>query len=195
MNVPQTASGRPRDRRPGSPLNAPPIPASNFVLGEGLAYSRDDGTPGCGRRWKRSSAAFELGAPVAFAFGMAGIAAVLDQLPAGAIVALQDDCYQGVAGLADAGRRRGRWTMHRVQVTDTRAASDAAAVERGYRAVDDVWSDLERALRVDAQPGDYGLEAPSKPSRPDSTVCGEASCGRVWLGIRDDFRHYLVHAA
>jgi hypothetical protein len=85
--------------------------------------------------------------------------------------------------------------MHRVQVTDTRAASDAAAVERGYRAVDDVWSDLERALRVDAQPGDYGLEAPSKPSRPDSTVCGEASCGRVWLGIRDDFRHYLVHAA
>jgi hypothetical protein len=87
MNVPQTASGRPRDRRPGSPLNAPPIPASNFVLGEGLAYSRDDGTPGCGRRWKRSSAAFELGAPVAFAFGMAGIAAVLDQLPAGAIVA------------------------------------------------------------------------------------------------------------
>ena len=35
-----------RDRRPGSPLNVPPIPASNFVLGERRAYSRDDGTPG-----------------------------------------------------------------------------------------------------------------------------------------------------
>ena len=37
-----------RDRRPGSPLNVPPIPASNFVLGDRRAYSRDDGTPG----WK-----------------------------------------------------------------------------------------------------------------------------------------------
>jgi hypothetical protein len=27
-------------------LNVPPIPASNFVLGERRAYSRDDGTPG-----------------------------------------------------------------------------------------------------------------------------------------------------
>jgi cystathionine gamma-synthase len=35
-----------RDRRPGSPLNIPPLPASNFVLGERRAYSRDDGTPG-----------------------------------------------------------------------------------------------------------------------------------------------------
>src|SRR5918995_6094501 len=35
-----------RDRRLGSPLNVPPIPASNFVLGERRAYARDDGTPG-----------------------------------------------------------------------------------------------------------------------------------------------------
>ena len=34
-----------RDRRPGSPLNVPLYPASNFVLGEHRAYSRDDGTP------------------------------------------------------------------------------------------------------------------------------------------------------
>src|SRR2546428_12711417 len=37
-----------RDRRPGSPLNVPPCPASNFVLGAGRAYSRDDGTAGWG---------------------------------------------------------------------------------------------------------------------------------------------------
>ena len=35
-----------RDRRPGAPLNVPPIPASNFVLGEARTYSRDDGTAG-----------------------------------------------------------------------------------------------------------------------------------------------------
>jgi len=35
-----------RDRRPGSPLNVPPYPASNFVLGDCRAYARDDATPG-----------------------------------------------------------------------------------------------------------------------------------------------------
>jgi cystathionine gamma-synthase len=50
---------------------------------------------------------------------MAGIAAVFDQLPVGSVVALPDDCYQGAAGLAHAGQQRGRWTVHRVAVTDT----------------------------------------------------------------------------
>jgi len=107
-----------RDRRPGSPLNVPPWPASNFVLGEHRAYSRDDGTPG----WEALEeiiGGLEGGAAVAFASGMAGIAAVFDQLPSGSVVALPDDCYQGVAGLADTGQRRGRWTVHRVAVADT----------------------------------------------------------------------------
>jgi cystathionine gamma-synthase len=107
-----------RDRRPGSPLNVPPIPASNFVLGEHRAYSRDDGTPG----WEALEeilGGLEGGSSVAFASGMAGIAAIFDQLPAGSVVVLPDDCYQGVAGLAQAGQRRGRWTVHRVAVADT----------------------------------------------------------------------------
>jgi cystathionine gamma-synthase len=107
-----------RDRRPGSPLNVPPIPASNFVLGERRAYARDDGTPG----WEALEelvGGLEGGSAVAFASGMAGIAAIFDQLPVGSVVALPDDCYQGVAGLAHAGQRRGRWTVHRMAVTDT----------------------------------------------------------------------------
>jgi len=107
-----------RDRRPGSPLNVPPIPASNFVLGERRAYSRDDGTPGW-QALEEIVGGLEDGSSIAFASGMAGIAAIFDQLPAGSIVALPDDCYQGVAGLAQAGQRRGRWTVHRVAVTDT----------------------------------------------------------------------------
>lgn len=53
-----------------------------------------------------------VGLAVCFASGMAGIAAIFDQLATGLVVALPDDCYQGVAGLANAGQRRGRWTVH-----------------------------------------------------------------------------------
>jgi cystathionine gamma-synthase len=107
-----------RDRRPGSPLNVPPCPASNFVLGDGRAYSRDDGTPG----WEALEeivGGLEGGSSVSFASGMAGIAAIFDQLPTGSLVALPDDCYQGVAGLAKAGESRGRWIVHRIAVGDT----------------------------------------------------------------------------
>lgn len=107
-----------RDRRPGSPLNVPPYPASNFVLGERRAYSRDDATPG----WEALEeivGGLEGGQSLSFASGMAGIAAIFDQLPAGSVVALPEDCYQGVVGLAAAGQSRGRWTVRRIGVTDT----------------------------------------------------------------------------
>src|SRR3989442_15454901 len=71
-----------RDRRPGSPLNVPPCPASNFVLGEHRAYSRDDATPG----WEALEeivGGLEGGSSVSFASGMAGIAAGFSQPPPG----------------------------------------------------------------------------------------------------------------
>ena len=107
-----------RDRSPGSPLNVPPWPASNFVRGADRAYIRDDGTPG----WEALEeivGGLEGGSSLSFASGMAAIAAVFDQLPTGSTVALPDDCYQGVVGLAKAGQSRGRWTVHRIAVTDT----------------------------------------------------------------------------
>src|SRR5207247_10457918 len=70
-----------RDRSPGAPLNVPPCPASNFVLGEHRAYSRDDGTPG----WEALEeivGGLEGGSSVSFASGMAGIA-ILVQPPNG----------------------------------------------------------------------------------------------------------------
>ena len=107
-----------RDRRHVQGCTRPPWPSSNFVLGEQRAYARDDGTPG----WdalENIIGGLEGGSSTSFASGMAAIAAVFDQLPAGAIVALPDDCYQGVVGLANAGQARGRWTVHRVAVADT----------------------------------------------------------------------------
>lgn len=109
-----------RERRAGQPLNVPPTLASNFVLGGSRAYSRDDGTP----TWKALEdvvGGLEGGYAVAFASGMAAIAAVFDQLPVGSAVALSDDCYQGVVGLAEAGRVKGRWRVERIAGDDTRA--------------------------------------------------------------------------
>lgn len=109
-----------RDPRPGAPLNVPLYPASNFRLGQGRSYSRDDGTPG----WEALEeiiGGLEGGSSVAFASGMAGIAAIFDQLSTGSVIALPDDCYQGVSGLVRAGEERGRWTVHRPSITDTAA--------------------------------------------------------------------------
>ena len=88
------------------------------MRGERRAYSRDDGT----QSWEALEeivGGLEGGSSVSFASGMAGIAAIFDQLHTGPAVALSDDCYQAVAGIAKAGQSRARWTMHRVAVADT----------------------------------------------------------------------------
>src|SRR6202162_3595780 len=83
-----------RDRRPGSPLKVAPCPAANFVLGERRAYSRDDGTPS----WEALEeivGGLEGGSSISFASGMAGIAAVFDQLHTGSGVGPLDGLYPG----------------------------------------------------------------------------------------------------
>jgi cystathionine gamma-synthase len=110
------SAGRPPES--GAPLNVPLVPASNFIIGGGREYSRDDGTP----TWEALEelvGGLEAGKAVAFASGMAAIAAVFDQLSAGAVVVLPEDCYQGVAGLSAAGAERKRWSVQRVAVDDT----------------------------------------------------------------------------
>ena len=109
-------------------MNTPLVPASNFVLGGERAYSRDHGTP----TWEALEeivGALEDGHAVAFASGMAGVAAIFDQLGAGSTVVLPDDCYQGVVGLAEVGQKKGFWTLRRLEVADTegwkRACGDA----------------------------------------------------------------------
>src|SRR4029453_16727259 len=86
--------------------------------GERRVYSREDGTPG----WdalEEIVGGLEGGSSVSFASGMAAVAAVFDQLPPSSVVALSEDCYQGVAGLANAGQARGRGTVQRIAVPDT----------------------------------------------------------------------------
>lgn len=107
-----------RASEPGAPLNVPLVPASNFILGKDRAYSRDDGTP----TWNALEdiiGGLESGKSLAFASGMAAIAAVFDQLAVGAVVALPDDCYQGVSSLASLGIKKRGWSVQRIAVEDT----------------------------------------------------------------------------
>jgi len=115
-----------RDGRPGSPLNMPPVLASNFILGTERTYARNEGTP----TWEALEEIIGLlegGRAVAFASGMAGVAAIFDQLHAGSRVVLPDDCYQGVAALAESGRQKGLWSVTRLALDDTDGWTGAAA--------------------------------------------------------------------
>lgn len=120
-----------RDHAPGSPLNRPLVAASNFVHGAERGYARGDGTP----TWEALEeivGGLEDARALAFASGMAGVAAIFDQLRAGAHLAIPADCYQGVASLAALGERRGILHVRRLAVEDTsgwvRACGDADLV-------------------------------------------------------------------
>jgi cystathionine gamma-synthase len=118
------AAGRPSE--PGDPLNTPMVPASNFLLGHLRGYARDDGSP----TWEALEelvGGLERGKSVAFSSGMAAVAALFQQLQAGANVVLPRDCYQGVLGLAADGAERGFWNLTHLEVDDTAAWIDAAA--------------------------------------------------------------------
>src|SRR3954469_6261299 len=118
-------AGRPTPTA-GAPLNVPPVMASNFELGSERAYSRDDATP-TWEAFEEVLGGLERGEAVAFASGMGAIASIFDLLPVGATVVLGDDCYQGVAGLAEAGAAQGRWHVVRVAVEDTARWLELAA--------------------------------------------------------------------
>ncbi len=112
------AGGRP-ETIAGEPLNVPLTPASTFTHGSERLYARDDSTP----NWEAFESVvggLEGGEAVAFSSGMAACAAVLNQLPSGARLVLGDDCYQGVAGIAEEGARTRGWQVERLPATDER---------------------------------------------------------------------------
>ena len=109
--------GRPES--PGSPLNTPLVPASNFLFGTERGYSRTEATE-TWEAFEEVIGGLEGGEAVAFASGMAACAAVMGALPDGGQLLLGDDCYLGVAGMAEAGARDHGWRVERLPVADER---------------------------------------------------------------------------
>ncbi len=139
MNEPSTPLGLPRTRRPlapatvavtagrpatvpDGPLNPGVVFASTYHAGGPVAYGRD-GNP----TWDAFEAALgalEGGETLAFASGLAAVAAVLETLPVGAVVVVPRDGYTGTRALLEESPA-GRWTIRGVDITDTDAALDA----------------------------------------------------------------------
>jgi len=127
-------AGRP-SHAGGGPLNVPVVLASNFHASPtsaagteegGRAYARTDATP----TWEaleRAVGQVEGGYAVAFSFGMAAVAAVLDLVPTGGRIVAPTDCYFGVGELLADGEQYGRWAVDRVDLTDTASVQAAVA--------------------------------------------------------------------
>ncbi len=121
-------AGRP-ERVVDAPLNPPVVFASTYVgshdtTGDTLGYGRY-GNP----TWaalEEAIGALEGGPAITFASGMAAAYAVLELVPAGAVVVIPHNCYLGVAAAVDERAARHGWTVRRVNVAETAEVLQAA---------------------------------------------------------------------
>lgn len=123
------SAGRPHD--PGAPLNPPIVLAAPFRhTDEDNAYVRETGTETT-RAFEAAVGALDGGEAVAFASGMAAIAAIVEGLPVGSVVVAPTQAYSGSVSIFAEQERLGRLTVRRVDITDTAAtvaAADGAAL-------------------------------------------------------------------
>lgn len=112
------ATGRP-SAEPGGLLNAPVSLASVYRSGADVGYGRY-----ANPTWsalEEAIGALEGGSVLAFSSGMAAISAVLDLLPADAVVVAPEAAYSGTRALLADLEERGRLSRRLVDVTDTGA--------------------------------------------------------------------------
>ena len=115
-------AGRP-PHTPDGPLSTPVVLASTFHAGGPLGYGRD-GNP-TWAAFEEALAALEGGgSALAFASGMAAVAAVLESLPLGAPVVFLAKGYTGTRELLRTAPP-GRWELRSVDIADTGQVLDA----------------------------------------------------------------------
>ncbi len=109
---------------PGRPLNVAPSLASSFrrgngeVPGDARSYARGDATEGC-EALEAVIGQLESGTAVAFASGMAAIAAALDHVRPGGRLVVPDACYQGTSALSEHVARTRGAALRRLASEDT----------------------------------------------------------------------------
>ena len=118
------AAGRPHE--PGGPLNTPIVLTAPYrhAADDSNAYARHDLSPTV-RAFEDALGILEGGTALAFASGVAALAAVADGLPIGSIAVVPDAAYAGtVWQFADRGAA-GQLELRPVDVADTAAVVDA----------------------------------------------------------------------
>jgi cystathionine gamma-synthase len=116
--------GRPA-AEPDAPLNVPLTLTSTYVAGGALEYGRY-GNPSW-TAFEDVLGDLEGGSCLAFASGMAAIAAVLDLVPVGGKVVAPRHSYTGTIGQLNDSAHRGRLTVEYVDIRDNAAVAEACA--------------------------------------------------------------------
>jgi cystathionine gamma-synthase len=109
--------------QPGDPVNAPVTFTSTYRAGGDTVYARDHNPSW--EPFEEVLGALEGGTALAFASGLAAVSAVVEMLPAGAVVAAPTDAYNGTRRLlADLASRR-RISSRLVDMADAEGAAAA----------------------------------------------------------------------
>jgi cystathionine gamma-synthase len=113
------AAGRPHD--PGGPLNTPIVPAAPYLHApDDNAYARHDVTPTVAA-FEEALGALEGGRALAFASGIAAVAAIVEGRPSGSVAVVPAEAYSGTVSIFKAQETLGRMTVRPVDIADTAA--------------------------------------------------------------------------
>ena len=125
------AAGRPHE--PGGPLNTPIVLTAPYRhTADDNAYARHTISPTVAA-FEAALGELEGGTALAFASGVAAVAAVIDGLPAGAVAVVPDAAYSGTVWTFGAQQELGRLAIRPVDIADT------AAVIAAVDGADLVW--------------------------------------------------------
>jgi cystathionine gamma-synthase len=117
------AAGRPRE--PGGPLSTPIVLTAPYRhSADANAYARHDVSPTVAA-FEDALGALEGGTAYAFASGIAALAALLDELPVGAVAVVPSAAYSGTVSIFAAQHGTGRLTVRPADVADTAAVTEA----------------------------------------------------------------------
>ncbi|MEP6598685.1 MAG: PLP-dependent transferase [Actinomycetota bacterium] len=118
------ASGRP-ERSPRAPLSTPIVLSAPFHHGPDDNYYLRQGSSDTIRSFEQAVGDLEGGQALAFASGMAAIAAIAEGRPVGSVVVTPATSYSGTATIFPEQQRLGRITLREVDITDTDAVRAA----------------------------------------------------------------------
>jgi cystathionine gamma-synthase len=114
------AAGRPAPAA-RAPLNTPIALSTTFHHGPDDNYYLRQGSSDTIRCWEQAAGSLDGGDGLAFASGMAAIAAVVEGMPAGTVAVVPNAAYSGTITIFNNQRELGRMELRPVDITDTDA--------------------------------------------------------------------------